>query len=170
MEILFTIIGLASGTAAILAYSLGPVLERSRDRRLLKAYPGIWRIISPPEGGHPLLEASAGAINVGDYGWEAEPLIDDDRIYLHGLTPDWKVVWYAGFLRSQLEYITAKPVSQYYRHPYWLASPPRDCPYPVRQMNEDNLGFAVEIERNWVQGRTNAGIVPIPSRRTQSKH
>lgn len=170
IEAVYTLVGLAAGTAAILAYGSGPSLERARNRRLLKAYPGVWRILALPESACPVLEGSAGAIQAGDYGWEAEPLMDDERIYLHGLTPDWKVVWYAGFLRSQLQYITEKPASQYYRHPYWLASPPPDCPYPVQQTSGRDLGFAVELERNWVQGRTIPGIVPTRSRSTPSRH
>jgi hypothetical protein len=162
---LYTLVGLVSGGIATLAYGLGPRWERARDKKLLKAYPGIWRIASKPEEGGLAVEARADAITVGDYGWEAEPLVDDNLLYLQGLTPDWKVVWYAGFRKDQLEHITIKPASQYYRHPYWVNSPPSDCPYPVHQTHIGDLGYAVELEHNWVQGRTVNGIIPVRSRR-----
>lgn len=145
---------------------------RKRNRRLGETYKFIYRVISAPTGDQVVLKAESSSIEVGDYGWEAEPIYQDGLIYLHGLNPRWEVVWYAGFRPEQVVVVGSKPKSHYNIFPYWVdASRVPPCPFPVQkyqyrpfpvkkdQYKSFDFGFPVEIHRikrgqnDWVQGK-----------------
>lgn len=107
--------------------------DRQRLQDLREKHQDVYCVkVLPTDEGN--LRIAAGAeIQIGDLGWEAGPLRKDGLIYLQGLTPEWHVVWHAGFRPDQIEKVATKPISQYdYWHPYWAkVPPPPSCPFPV---------------------------------------
>ena len=131
--------------------------HRGIKAELAQKHKLIYRIIANPIGGKCIAMAEGTAIEVGDYGWEAEPRCDDGLIYLHGLNDRWQVVWYAGFRPDQVQVVAEKPRSHYYIYPDWVDFDriPK-CPYPVKRYKYGkyptaHLGFAVKLGRNWAQ-------------------
>ena len=102
------------------------------------------------------MAAEGAEIKEGDYGWEAEPIRDDGLTYLHGLTEQWRLVWYAGFQAEHLERIGPKPRTQYHLPYSWrveggLNSTP--CPFPIQSRETNDLGNPEKIIWPWVQGK-----------------
>jgi hypothetical protein len=128
-------------------------------REMLKKYPLIYRVLSLPSD--CFLKAAGASIEVGDYGWEAEPIHKNGLIYLHGLNDTWQVVWYAGFRPDQIEIVESKPKSQYYVYPDWMSNSKKieRCPFPVKIFNpvkeylKTHFGFPQKIHGTWVQGQ-----------------
>ena len=155
-------IGVAFLILFLLAYFYALIDARKRKQRFLEQYPLIYRVISVPSADQFTLKAGGASIEIGDYAWEAESVYQDGLIYLHGLNPHWRVVWYAGFRPDQVEIIGTKPKSQYYIFPYWVDERKvPQCPFPVKTygMNRgSHLGYPVEIQHyrrskdDWVQG------------------
>ena len=71
---------------------------------------GIYRVKAPPVSQWTWLREN---IKIGDYGWERESTQQDNLIYLHGLSDQWRLVWIGGFRREDLEYVGLKPISEY---------------------------------------------------------
>lgn len=152
----------------ILAYLYARIHVRRLRHRLLEKYALIYRVVSTPSGDQFALKAEGTAIEVGDYGWEAEPIYQDGLIYLHGLNSRWQVVWYAGFRPDQVEVVNQKPQSHYYVFPDYMSVEPvkvPQCPFPVSKYKlgkypDCHLGFPKEIKRlrhgdyDWVQGKS----------------
>jgi hypothetical protein len=128
------------------------VCDRYRDEKREK-YLGIYRVLSLPTDPRSVCTCKDIPINVGDYGWEANPWRKNGLIYLHGLNAAWGLMWIAGFRPEQIEYVGPKPVSQYdwrdfeYDGPkpkapyHWrYAKPKHPCPYPV-ETPDGKLGF-----------------------------
>jgi len=155
---LFPLVALAVGKAW---------LDETRWR---KKYGSIFRVVSVPSDQDFVLKAAGTSIELGDYGWEAEPIRQDGLIYLHGLNPRWQVVWYAGFRPDQVVVFGPKPRSQYFMLPFWVR-PEKipQCPFPVKRCEMGaypiyHFGLPVKIERNRVQGReTIPASNPSPS-------
>jgi hypothetical protein len=149
----------ASLAALFLVFVFGGIPMWIIKRRLRKKYKLIYRVISVPSDHQFMLKAVGASIEIGDYGWEAEPIYKDGLIYLHGLNPRWQVVWYAGFRPDQVEVVGPKPRSQYYSiNPYANVDKIPQCPFPVQKYEfgkypDFHLGFAEKIGREWVQGR-----------------
>lgn len=123
------------------------------QRELLEKFPGVYRVLGVPTDARRAVRAEGVQIEVGDYGWEAEPLRCDGLTYLHGLTRKWGVAWYAGFQSEQIERIGSKPCSQYDADDDWAWSINRQCPYPIQSDKEnDDLGFPYST-RSLVRGR-----------------
>lgn len=130
------------------------------NHELCQKYTSIYRIISISGGVTCPIVAHGSSINIGDFGWEAEPINNDGLIYLHGLNRKWQVVWYAGFNPDQIELVGPKPKSQYYIFPDWMAASQKipECPFPVKKYSAgkiyktDHFGFPVKIDKDWVQG------------------
>ncbi|RMD67020.1 hypothetical protein D6833_00770 [Candidatus Parcubacteria bacterium] len=153
--------GLAAGAIAAAAacvivkecYRWSNRIAEREMRELSERFPRIFRVLVVPRG-LPCVMARAAEIRVGDYGWEAEPIYDDGLIYLHGLTEEWKVAWYAGFRPEHIEVVGEKPRSQYFLPYSWIcngAEAPR-CPFPVQHSAEETLGFPQRIIFPFVQG------------------
>jgi hypothetical protein len=155
------LLGMAAGSLALLflVCVIGGTQMFFRKRRLSK-YRQIFRVVSVPSDHQFAIKTAGASIEIGDYGWEAEPIDLDGLIYLHGLNPRWQVVWYAGFRPDQLEVVAPKPRSQYYIFPDWVNTEKvPQCPYPVKKFEygmypDFHMGFAVQTGREWVQGRT----------------
>jgi hypothetical protein len=149
----------ASLAVIFLIWLIGGTQMRRVKRRLRENYRLIYRVTSIPSDGQCILKADGTSIAVGDYGWEAEPIYQDGLIYLHGLNSRWQVVWYCGFRPDQLEVVGPKPRSQYYIFPDWVDfKKVPQCPYTVKEYQLGmyptfHLGFAVKMERDWIQGR-----------------
>ena len=153
--------GIAAGVAAFVASVLAVAAfyravgrwAEEEQRRMLKEYPSIYRVTALPTG--RVVTAEGAIVEIGDYGWEAEPVENDGRIYLHGLTEDWFVVWYAGFMPDHVVKIGPKPRSQYYLPLSWACagSNPPPCPFPVRTPQTNHLGHPCRIIGKFVQGR-----------------
>lgn len=125
-------------------------------KELTGKYPDLYRVVALPTETGDIVKADDAEIVVGDYGWEAEPIRDDGRTYLQGLTKNWSVAWYAGFRPDQIEKIGPKPHSQYYqRHPSpgFERSEAYLCPYPVQSGETIGLGEPLPIIGPFVQGR-----------------
>jgi hypothetical protein len=103
-------------------------------------YSGIYRVIALPTDETVIKTPQGAEIKVGDYGWEAVPLRVDGLIYLQGLSPQWRVVWYAGFRPDQLEKVVSKPQSQYDWDNTWIKSAP-PCPFPVQERETTDMGL-----------------------------
>jgi len=157
--------GIAAGIAAFVASVLvvatfytttGRWVEREQ-RELSEKYPSIYRVTAVPTDVDRIVKAAGADIEIGDYGWEAEPIHTDGRIYLHGLTEEWCVVWHAGFTPDQIERIGPKPRSQYYLPYSWVCAGPDapPCPFPVRMRTSrrNTLGYPVKIIGDFVQGK-----------------
>jgi len=144
---------------------IGKTQMRRINRRLRENYRSIYRVASTPSDNQFILKAEGSLIEVGDYGWEAEPVYQDGLIYLHGLNPQWQVVWYAGFRPEQVEVVGPKPKSHYNIFPYWVdVKKIPQCPFPAQKYQfgkypNFHRGFPVAIARlqkrqhDWVQGR-----------------
>lgn len=113
-------------------------------RVLSTNYPSIFQIKEIPSDTSQLLIAEGAKIEIGDYGWEAEPLHDDGLIYLHGLNEKWGVVWYRGFRPNQIEKVGPKPRTQYLLPESWYRGGPDafPCPFPIQSQTAD-LGMPV---------------------------
>ncbi len=160
------LVAVASLVVLFLVFVIGGTKMRRIKRRLRENYRFIYRVISVPSGDQFALKAEGTSIEVGDYGWEAEPIYQVGLIYLHGLNPRWQVVWYAGFRPDQVGVVGPKPNSQYYSFPYYMrAEKVPQCPFPVQKYQFGkypayHLGFPVEIARkrkgqyDWVQGKS----------------
>jgi hypothetical protein len=154
--------GFLSGGASlsvVSAWSFCSYRSFQNELRLLSAkYPWVYRVTALPtdtsslwtaEGASNLWTAEgAKIIEVGDYGWEAEPIHDDGLTYLQGLTEKWGVVWYAGFRSDQIERVGRKPRSQYYLPASWYHAGPEafPCPFPVQSHQTTDLGMPVRVK------------------------
>lgn len=153
------VIAAASLIALFLIFVIAEPKLVITKRRLRDKYRLIYRVVSVPSDNQFVMKAEGTAIEVGDYGWEAEPIFEDGLIYLHGLNPGWQVAWYAGFRPEQVEVVGPKPRSQYYIYPDWVdAKEVPQCPFPVQKHQFGmyptfHFGFAVKKEGDWVQGR-----------------
>jgi hypothetical protein len=106
--------------------------DKARLEKLSADYVGIYRVLAVPGEHQPTIMLEGAEIRIGDYGWEAAPLVKNGLIYLQGLAPDWRTVWHAGFRPDQIERIGLKPSSQYdYWVPYWVKIQPAPCPFPI---------------------------------------
>ena len=138
--------GLVSAIVSIPAVCFYYHLQgRKRARRRLEfrqKYTRIYCVRGLPDQG--VTKVAQGAkIKIGDYGWEAEPLRNDGLIYLQGINPQWRIVWYAGFRPEQIEEVATKSHSQYDWNYAWVHNPP-SCPYPVHDYHPTvNMGFPV---------------------------
>jgi hypothetical protein len=144
---------IALGMTVVSFYSLVYAFSVLGERKLFQKYPNVYLVCSLPNANH-VLKATGSDVRVGDYGWEAEPLEENGLIYLHGLSADWNVQWYAGFTSRQLTWVCIKPRLQY-KLPYsWLIDPPT-CPYVVQEAvpAARSLGRPFRNMGNWVQGR-----------------
>lgn len=139
--------------SGVVFYRLTNAISVRRDTKMLQKYPGVYCVRSLPSEFAGLI-ANGGCVQIGDYGWEAEPLWDDGLIYLHGLGNDWSIQWYMGFSREQLGFVCTKPRLQYAIPYSWNSRPPL-CPYVVKSQVErkESLGFAVRRIGEFVQGR-----------------
>lgn len=124
---------------------------------LSEKYATIYRVLSPPDGSAPVLKAEGADIRAGDYGWDAEPIQNDGLIYLHGLSADWLVLWYAGFRPEQIERVGPKPRIQYYLPYAWMGagSDAHPCPFPASATvpKMATLGHPTKNIGKYVQGR-----------------
>src|ERR1035437_2625060 len=114
-------------------------LKQRRDE-LREKYKQVYRVLTLPTDETRIKKPEGSEIKVGDYGWEAVPLRTDGFIYLQGLNPQWRVVWYAGFRPDQIENIALKPQSQYDWNYTWIKNPPL-CPFPVQERETNTMGF-----------------------------
>jgi len=136
--------GMVSSAIVVLFYCW---IGRQNQRRLQdvrERYTSIYRVTSPPTDEKSIKRAEGAEIRVGDYGWEAGPLLKKSGlIYLQGLRVDWRVVWHAGFRPDQIEKVTQKPCSQYDRWiPYWVKGPaPPPCPFPILERKTPAMGL-----------------------------
>ena len=114
-----------------------------RLQELSEKYQTIYRVKDLPSDEKNIRKAADAEIKIGDYGWEAGPLGKDGLIYLQGLTPEWHVVWHAGFRPEQIEREATKPASQYDRwRPYWAkVPPPPPCPFPILARQTATMGL-----------------------------
>ncbi len=126
-------------------------------KALSEKYSSVYRVLSPPSDNAPVLKADGADIHVGDYGWDAEPLHNDGLIYLHGLSSDWLVLWYAGFRPDQIEKIGPKPRIQYYLPYAWMGagSQAQPCPFTAsaKVPKMATLGHPTKNLGKYVQGR-----------------
>jgi len=131
---------------------LGGINARERQR-LDDQFRLVYRVIEVSES-LPSVKREGVEIKSGDFGWEAEPIFQDGLTYLHGLSKEWKVVWYAGFHRDQIELVAVKPRSQYFLPPSWTCAgvTPPVCPYAVAHDTNITLGFPEKIDLPFVQG------------------
>lgn len=147
--------GIGAGLAsAVICIGLVALMYRANGRRLeqqrhdfREKYTRIYRVLTVPTDGTAIKKAQGAEIKVGDFGWEAAPLRDDGLIYLQGLNPQWRVVWYAGFRLEQIENIATKPQSQYDWNYAWMHNPP-PCPFPVQEHLHPtiNMGFPMPVK------------------------
>jgi hypothetical protein len=140
----------------VAVYSFYKLCDRwdiGRRRHLEETYRFIYRVLAVSAEA-PSVKGDGVEITPGDYGWEAEPIFNDGLIYLHGLTEEWRVVWYAGFEPNQVERICPKPRSQYFLPYSWICAggKPPPCPYPVLNSPRNSLGHPEQIYFPFVQG------------------
>lgn len=129
-----------AGIAVVALYRASGRRREERRRELRNKYPGIYRVLAIPTDASTIEKPEGADIKIGDYGWEAEPIGNDDLIYLQGLTEEWQVVWYAGFRPDQIESVGPKPRSQYDWNYSWVRNPPY-CPFPVQKRETANMGL-----------------------------
>jgi len=148
---------LACAAAIVAFYWAADRLSERKDREFREKYPSVYRVLAAPDEKAPVLKAEGVDIDVGDNGWEAEPIHTDGLVYLHGLSRTWHVVWYAGFRPDQIELIGPKPRSQYDLPYAWrganaMAHP---CPFPVQRhvAPSKTLGLPTTIIGTYVQGK-----------------
>jgi membrane protein implicated in regulation of membrane protease activity len=166
-EVVATRFGKLTGIAAAFLSAVASVLvvvafyrwsyrcHQKELRELSEKYPDVYRVTALPTEPSSILMTEGAEIEVGDYGWEAEPIHDDGLTYLHGLTEQWRLVWYAGFRSDQIERIGPKPRSQYYLPYSWRCRGPETppCPFPVQSHETTDLGNPERIIWPWVQGK-----------------
>lgn len=143
---------IVSVNLVIVFYKASSRQFEKEQRELLKKYPDVYRVSYLPQDSSSVLKDEWTIIAVGDYGWEAEPIHKDGLRYLHGLTKEWQVAWYAGFREDQIERIGPKPRSQYHL-PYSYNCNPPPCPFPITTLPEATLGMPSPIFHEWVQGK-----------------
>lgn len=138
--------GLLAGVLSILLVILFYCWNWRRQERTLaelrKKYTAIYQVNTVPSDPQIIILAEGAEIRVGDYGWEAGPTRNDGLIYLQGLTPEWTVVWHAGFRPDEIEKVVEKTNSQYDSwYPYW-ANPPSlpPCPFTVVERKTMTVG------------------------------
>jgi hypothetical protein len=133
---------LAAGCVLIAVRAYRAHWRRNAQRRQewKQKYSSIYRVLTLPMDQAVIKKAQGAEIKVGDYGWEAIPLRDDGLIYLQGLNPQWRVVWYGGFRADQIEKVTLKPQSQYDWDSAWAKNAP-PCPFPVQERETANMGL-----------------------------
>ena len=133
-------------------YLLMSCLDERSSNRTLKRYPGVYRVQELPSSDSVVLLAPNVTISVGDYGWQAEAVQQDELVYLQGLNENWYVVWYAGFKLNQLEYVCDKPENQFDRRS-WQSIQNR-CPFIViaQKPNIETFGLPMQLIGRWVQG------------------
>lgn len=145
--------GAISSFMSHLAHAWWSRATRQHLCKLELLYPDVYRVLSVPQ--EPVcVKADKVEIEQGDYGWQAEPIFKDSRIYLQGLTVGWCVAWYAGFEPDQIERICRKPHLQY-DLPYGWDGPgatPPPCPYPVLHSPVNDLGSPQMVYFPFVQG------------------
>lgn len=112
--------------------------QAQRRRLLRERYQYVYRVLALPPELSTFAKHPSAKIEVGDFGWEAPPLANDGLIYLQGLTPDWKLVWHAGFHPNQIEKVGPKPQSQY---DYVAEDEFPVCPYPINERPTKDLGL-----------------------------
>ena len=141
----------ATVCSGIFFYSITGYFEQLQNQKLLQRFPGIYRVKARHAASIVLLAPNATVL-AGDYGWQAESVQSDELIYLHGLNEDWYVVWYAGFVPSELELVGAKPENQYNRRD-WQKSICK-CPFVVQSKIPviASLGLPRTMIGRWVQG------------------
>ena len=141
---------LCMGLVVLFYWWLG-LRDKKRLQELREKYKGIYRVTSLPAEQGNIVRAEGAEIKIGDYGWEAMSLHKDGLLYLQGLTPDWTVVWHAGFRADQVERVAAKPCSQYEHWvPYWAkVPPPPPCPFPVIERKTFTMGLPHHGGRYW---------------------
>jgi len=116
--------------------------DRRRLQQLKDNYQGIYRVIAVASDQRGVMKPEGAEIRLGDFGWEAGSIRKDGLVYLHGLTVEWNVVWYAGFKPDQIERVATKPCSQYgHWVPYWANKPVlAPCPFPVLDRETPTIG------------------------------
>jgi prepilin-type N-terminal cleavage/methylation domain-containing protein len=116
---------------------------KRRLTQLREQYRTIYQVKELPAEAKSIVKPAAAEIQIGDYGWDAQPSRKDGLVHLQGLTLKWQVVWHAGFRPDQIEKVAVKPTSQYdYWAPYWAKPPPPPpCPYPVRERDTPTMGL-----------------------------
>jgi hypothetical protein len=118
-----------------------------RDKRQLtqlrEKYRAIYRVKELPTAAGSIVKPEWAEIQIGDFGWEAQPNHRDGLIHLQGLTRQWQVVWHAGFQPEQIEKVADKPASQYdYWAPYWAKQPsPLPCPFTIQERSTPTMGL-----------------------------
>ena len=84
--------GLLSGVAAVITivafYWWMGRLNEQKLRELEEKYPLVYRVTALPTDTSGIVKAEGAEIEVGDFGWEAEPIHSDGLTYLHGLTEE----------------------------------------------------------------------------------
>lgn len=154
-RIVAALISAAAAIKAVVAfYRWAGRLREKEVRDLIQKYPLVYRVKGFPTDPSSILAGEGTDIAVGDYGWDAEPIHSDGLTYLHGLTEDWQVAWYAGFRLDQIERIGPKPRLQYYLPYTWVCMGGKApiCPFPVVKRPVTTLGFPERIIGGWVQG------------------
>lgn len=149
----------SASLSVLFALSWRSYLSFQKELRVLsEKYPSVYRVTALPTEPSSLWTAESAStrwtaeaakiIEVGDYGWEAEPIHDDGLTYLQGLTEKWGVVWYAGFRSDQIERVGRKPRSQYSLPDSWYQAGPEvfPCPFPVQSRQTTNLGMPERIK------------------------
>ncbi len=115
------------------------LLTSHRQAILRDKYRRIFRVLAIPRARKAVKKLPSAEIQIGDYGWEAEPIHNDDLIYLQGLTVGWCVVWHAGFHADEIELVGLKPNSQY----DWVDVNSLDsspCPFPIQARETVTMG------------------------------
>ncbi len=145
----------ASVKAVVAFYRWAGRCREQEERDLIQKYSLVYRLLALPTYPSSIVKAEGTDIAVGDYGWDAEPIHDDGLTYLHGLTEDWQVAWYAGFRVDQIERIGPKPRLQYYLPYSWVCAGSKAplCPFAVVTHPTTTLGYPIRIIDRWVQGK-----------------
>ena len=134
--------------AVVISYRARGRNTAQQRREFKEKYTRIYRVLAAPTDAAAIKKAQGAEIKVGDFGWDAAPLRNDGLIYLQGLNPQWRVVWYAGFRPEQIENFAPKPQSQYDWNYAWVKNPP-PCPFPVQEHFHStvNMGFPMPERR-----------------------
>ncbi|HEY3853067.1 MAG TPA: hypothetical protein VGO67_01585 [Verrucomicrobiae bacterium] len=116
--------------------------KKAQLEKLRADYQRIYKVLKVSDEDQSNIMLEGAEIRAGDYGWEAPPLEKNGLIYLHGLTPEWRTVWHAGFSADQIEYIGQKPSSQYdHWVPYWVKTSQAPCPFPIQARLTPSMGI-----------------------------
>lgn len=153
--------GIGAGALSLVACTIAVILfyrwawrrDKRRLQELREKYRTIYRVAALPTDKKSAIMPEGAEIRVGDYGWEAGPILRDGLIYLQGLTVNWSVVWHAGFRPDQIEKVATKPSSQYdHWVPYWATvPPPPPCPYPVLERKTPTMGLPHHSHKYFVK-------------------